>query len=215
MIHLYSDSRCPFSQRVRIILNEKDMDYKIIDVNLGARDELIALNPYNETPVLVDDIDKNNKKKDLILIDTNIICEYIDERFPHPQLVPIEPAEKARLRILLFHLNINLFKPLRFVDANFTNKEPKIKKEVDLNKKTITNCLDGLAQAFSNNRRLEYIFGESFSLVDCAILPVLWRVSYYKLETKNTWGGLLKYGEKLFDRASFLASLTPAERNMR
>ena len=68
MIHLYSDSRCPFSHRARIVLNYKDMDFKIIDVNINYRQDLMLLNPYNETPVLVDDIDKNNKRNDLQII---------------------------------------------------------------------------------------------------------------------------------------------------
>ena len=66
MIHLYSDSRCPFSHRARIILNKKDMDFKILDVNISLRQDFTSLTPYNETPVLVDDIDKNNKKKELV-----------------------------------------------------------------------------------------------------------------------------------------------------
>ena len=119
MIHLYSDSRCPFSHCARIVLCMKDMDFKINDVHIGTRQDLMLLNPYNETPVLVDDIDKN--KKDLVLIDTSIICEYIDERFPHPQLMPIEPAEKARLRMLIFNFDRELFAHLRTLDNNLNH----------------------------------------------------------------------------------------------
>ena len=129
MIQLYSDSRCPFSHRVRIILNEKDMDFKILDVNINARQDLMQLNPYNETPVLVDDIDKNNRKRDLVLIDTNIMSEYIDERFPHPQLMPIEPAEKARMRMKIHWLDRQLFQHVRLLDTNLNSKDAKMKKE--------------------------------------------------------------------------------------
>ncbi len=215
MIHLYSDSRCPFSHRARIVLNKKDMDFKIIDININLRQDLMLLNPYNETPVLVDDIDKNNKKKDLILLDTNIVCEYIDERFPHPQLMPIEPAEKARLRMLMHHFDKELFQYLRQLDSNLGNKDSKMKKESEKIKKKIVTGLDSIANVFVTNKKADYLFGNSFTLLDAAILPLLWRLNYYEIESKPHWSGMLKYANKLFDTPEFMASLTPAERGMR
>ncbi len=215
MIHLYSDSRCPFSHMVRIILHIKDMDFKIIDVNINQRSDLMQINPYNETPVLLDDIDKNNKKKDLILLDTNIICEYIDERFPHPQLMPIEPAEKARMRMFMNHFNRELFKQVRFLDSNLNTKDSKIKKELEKTKKLITSHLDSIAVAFSENKKMEYLFGSSFTLLDAALLPLLWRLKFYELETKKSWSNMMKYAETQFSSESFVNSLTPAERNMK
>ena len=214
MIHLYSDSRCPFSHRARIVLNKKDMDFKIIDVNINLRQDLMTLNPYNETPVLVDDIDKNNKKKDLILLDPNIICEYIDERFPHPQLMPIEPAEKARLRMLMHHFDRELFNHLRTLDNNIFTKDTKMKKELDKTKKQIIAGLDSIAQVFIANKKAEYLFGSSFTLLDAAVLPLLWRLSYYEIDIKPTWQGMMKYAKTLFESPEFSASLTPAERGM-
>ena len=215
MIHLYSDSRCPFSHMVRIILHIKDMDFKIIDVNINQRSDLMQINPYNETPVLLDDIDKNNKKKDLILLDTNIICEYIDERFPHPQLMPIEPAEKARMRMFMNHFNRELFKHVRFLDSNLNTKDAKIKKELEKTKKLIVAHLDSIAVAFSENKKMEYMFGGSFTLLDAALLPLLWRLKFYELETKKSWSNMMKYAETQFSSESFVNSLTPAERNMK
>ncbi len=215
MIHLYSDSRCPFSHRARIVLNKKDMDFKIIDVSINLRQDLILLNPYNETPVLVDDIDKNNKKRDLVLIDPSIICEYIDERFPHPQLMPIEPSEKARLRMLMYHFNRELFQHLRFLDSNFGSKDTKIKKELEKHKESIIVSLDNVANVFISNKKSEFLFGNSFSLLDAAMLPLLWRLKYYSIEVKPTWAGMMKYATRLFDTPEFIASLTPAERGMR
>lgn len=214
MIHLYSDSRCPFSHRARIVLNKKDMDFKIVDVNINLRQDLMMLNPYNETPVLVDDIDKNNKKKDLILLDTNIICEYIDERFPHPQLMPIEPAEKARLRMLMHHFDRELFVHLRTLDG-MNLKDAKMKKDLEKVKKHITAGLDGIAQVFVVNKKAEHLFGNSFSLLDAAVLPLLWRLKFYEIEVKSNWAGMIKYAEKFFATQEFIASLTPAERGMR
>jgi RNA polymerase-associated protein len=190
------------------------MDFKVIDVNINMRQDLMMINPYNETPVLVDDIDKNNKKKDLVLLDTNIICEYIDDRFPHPQLMPIEPAEKARLRMLMHHFDRELFVHLRTLD-NMNLKDTKVKKEVDKVKKHIITGLDGIAQVFVVNKKAEYLFGNSFSLLDAAILPLLWRLNHYEIEAKPAWAGMMKYAQNFFATQEFIASLTPAERGMR
>jgi RNA polymerase-associated protein len=213
MIHLYSDSRCIFSHRARIVLNKKDMDFKVIDVNINLRQDLMVLNPYNETPVLVDDIDKNNKKKDLVLLDTNIICEYIDERFPHPQLMPIEPAEKSRLRMLMHHFENELFAHVRLLEANYG--VAKNKKENDKLKKQISSVLDNISQVFINDKKAQYLFGNSFTILDAAVLPLLWRLDYYEIPTKPNWNGMLRYANNLFATEEFIASLTPAERSMR
>ncbi len=215
MIHLYSDSRCPFSHRARIVLNYKDMDFKIIDVAIDLRQDLMLLSPYNETPVLVDDIDKNNKKKDLVLLTPDIICEYIDERFPHPQLMPIEPAEKARLRMMMSHMDRELFDHVRFLDSNLNIKDTKTKKEVDKARKKICESLDSIANVFSVNKKAEFLFGHSFSLLDAAVLPLIWRLEYYNIVIKQSWNGLIKYAERLFNTQEFLNSLTPAERGMK
>ncbi len=215
MIQLYSDAKCPFSHRIRIILNEKEMDFKINDINVNNREDLVHLNPYNETPVLVDDIDKNNKKKDLILIDTNIIAEYIDERFPHPQMMPIEPAEKARMRMAIYKLDKELFIHVKYLEENIANKDAKIKKEVEKAKKFISSMLDEIAGVFAANKKMEYFASGSFSLLDASLLPILWRLSYYEIEEKKTWVALMKYAETQYNRKSFLDSLTATERSMK
>ena len=92
MMTLYSGTTDPFSQRCRIVLHEKGMDFQIIDVDLDHKPEdLAVMNPYNQVPVLVE--------RDLVLHESNIINEYIDERFPHPQLMPADPVMRARARI--------------------------------------------------------------------------------------------------------------------
>lgn len=214
MIHLYSDSRCAFSHRVRIILHEKDMDFKIIDATVN-REDLMQLNPYNETPVLVDDIDKNNKKRDLILLDTNIVSEYIDERFPHPQLMPIEPAEKARMRMALHKLDRELFQHVRFLDNNIQSKDAKTKKDMDKVRKQICTSLDEISTIFNNNKKMEFFGSSQFTLLDASLLPILWRLSYYEIEVKKPWAGMMKYAETQFNRPSFLASLSAIERSMK
>ena len=215
MIHLYSDSRCPFSHRVRLVLCFKGMDFKIIDVSVNLSNDLMLLNPYNETPVLVDDIDKNNKKKDLVLLDSRIICEYIDERFPHPQLMPIEPSEKARLRMLMHHFERELFVHMRILDNSLSQKEVKPKKELEKTKIKITQGLDSISNLFNVDKKALFLFGNSFSLLDAAVLPLVWRLKYYDIPIKETWSGLINYAQTQFAMPEFIASLTPAERGMK
>lgn len=215
MINLYSDS-CPFSHRVRIVLHFKDMEFKIIDVNINlSRQDLMLLNPYNETPVLVDDIDKNNKKKDLVLVSPDIMCEYIDDRFPHPVMSPYEPAEKARLRMMINHCDREIFSAVKVIDKNIKSKETRTKKDIEKAKKKVIAGLDDLSGAFMANKKVQYIFGNSFTLLDATVLPLLWRLNHYEIDIKSSWSGMLRYAETLFDTAEFKASLTATERGMR
>ena len=102
MMQLYSGTTCPFSHRCRFVLYEKGMDFQVIDVDLFNKPEDIAvMNPYNRLPVLVE--------RDLILYESNIINEYIDERFPHPQLMPGDPVDRARVRLFLLNFEKELF----------------------------------------------------------------------------------------------------------
>ena len=102
MMTLYSGTTDPFSQRCRIVLHEKGMDFQIIDVDVDHKPEdLAVINPYNRTPVLVE--------RDLVLYESNIINEYIDERFPHPQLMPADPVARARARLFLHQVEKDIF----------------------------------------------------------------------------------------------------------
>src|SRR4030081_4005090 len=116
MMTLYSGTTSPFSQRCRIVLFEKGMDFQIIDVDLFNKPEdLAVMNPYNRTPVLVE--------RDLILYESNIINEYIDDRFPHPQLMPADPGMRAGARLMLFNMEVELFSQ---IDALEGGKEKQV-----------------------------------------------------------------------------------------
>ena len=110
MMVLYSGTTCPYSHRCRFVLFEKGMDFEIRDVDLFAKPEDIALmNPYNEVPILVE--------RDLILYESHIINEYIDERFPHPQLMPGDPVARARVRLFLFNFEKELFAHVNLLES--------------------------------------------------------------------------------------------------
>src|SRR6187402_2035847 len=108
MMTLYSGTTCPFSQRCRNVLYEKGMDFQIVDVDLHNKPEdLAVMNPYNQVPVLVE--------RDLMLYESNIINEYIDDRFPHPQLMPADPVMRARARLFLFRFEHEVFTKQKYM----------------------------------------------------------------------------------------------------
>ncbi|MFC3531873.1 glutathione S-transferase N-terminal domain-containing protein [Vogesella facilis] len=199
MMTLYSGTTCPFSQRCRIVLYEKGMDFEIIDVDvLNKPEDLAVMNPYNEVPVLVE--------RDLILHESNIINEYIDERFPHPQLMPADPVMRARARLFLFRFEQELFIHVKTMEAGATGKEATKAREA------IRDGLITIAPIFAKQK---FMLGDDFSMIDVAIAPLMWRLEHYGIDLGKNAAPILKYAERLFQRQSFIDSLTPAEKAMR
>lgn len=200
MMILYSGITCPFSQRCRFVLYEKGMDFEIKDVDIFNKPEdLAVMNPYNQVPVLVE--------RDLILYESNIINEYIDERFPHPQLMPGDPVMRGRGRLVLFRMEKELFSLVHVLEnPNSTNKEMAKAREA------IGNGLTMLASAFTKNK---YILGDDFSMIDVALSPLLWRLDHYDIKLGKSAAPLLKYAERIFQREAFIEAMTPAEKAMR
>ena len=203
MMVLYSGTTCPFSQRCRFVLFEKGMDFEIRDVDLYNKPEDISImNPYGQVPVLVE--------RDLILYESNIINEYIDERFPHPQLMPADPVMRARARLFLFNFERELFvhvQQLEKRDPRQTN--PKAMEDA---REQIRDRLTQLTPIFVKNK---YMLGEEFSMLDVAIAPLLWRLDHYGVEMPKTAAPLLRYAERLFSRPAYIEALTPSEKVMR
>ncbi|MFO1320469.1 MAG: glutathione S-transferase N-terminal domain-containing protein [Burkholderiales bacterium] len=198
MMTLYSGTTCPFSQRCRIVLYEKGMDFQIHDVDLFNKPEdLAVMNPYNRTPVLVE--------RDLILYESNIINEYIDDRFPHPQLMPADPVMRARARLFLFRFENELF-------CNIEALEKGNQKQADKARQVVRDSLAQIAPVFVKQK---YMLGDDYSMLDVAIAPLLWRLDYYGIQIPKQAAPLLKYAERLFSRPAFIEALTPAEKVMR
>ena len=157
------------------------------------------MNPYNQVPVLVE--------RDLILHESNIINEYIDERFPHPQLMPGDPVMRGRGRLVLYRMEKELFSLVQVLEnPESTNKEQAKAREA------IGNGLTLLAPSFAKNK---YILGDDFSMIDVALSPLLWRLDYYDIKLGKSAAPLLKYAERIFQREAFIEALTPAEKAMR
>ena len=198
MMQLYSGTTCPFSHRCRFVLYEKGMDFQVIDVDLYNKPEDIAvMNPYGQVPVLAE--------RELILYESNIINEYIDDRFPHPQLMPADPVMRARARLFLF----------RFEQEMFSHIEPIEKgtqKQADRGRTIIRDSLTQIAPVFSKQK---YMLGDEFSMLDVAIAPLLWRRDYYGIQLPKQAVPIAKYAERLFSRPAFIDALTASEKVMR
>jgi RNA polymerase-associated protein len=194
---LYSGTICPFSHRCRIVLYEKGLDFEVKDVDMLAKpDELAAMNPHGRVPVLVE--------RDLVLYEPNIINEYVDERFPHPQLMPPDPIMRARARQLLSGMEREIF--------SFIDPIEKNSKAAEKAKKEIAARLNELAPMFSKQK---YMLGDEFSMLDVAIAPLLWRLEHYGIDLGKTVAPLMKYAERIFSRQGFIDALTPSEKAMR
>jgi RNA polymerase-associated protein len=196
---LYSGTTCPFSQRCRLVLFEKGMDFEIKDVDLFKKPEDInVMNPYGQVPILVE--------RDLTLYESNIINEYIDERFPHPQLMPADPVMRARARLFLFNFERELFVHVQTIEN--TNNQKAIEK----GKLLIRDRLTQLAPILLKSK---YMLGDEFSMLDVAIAPLLWRLDHYGIDLPKSAAPLMKYAERIFSRPAYIEALTPSEKVMR
>ena len=195
---LYSDVMEPASHAVRFVLAEKAINVDIVNVTADERPEdLIELNPYDHVLTLVD--------RDLVLYEPQIIMEYLDERFPHPPLMPVDPVARANSRLFRYRIQRDIYSLVE--ELNKTEGEAFATA-----KKNLRDSLTGIAPIFGQTK---YFMSEDYSLVDCFLAPVLWRVNHYGIKLPAQAKALVKYGDGLFERDAFEASLTEFEREMR
>ena len=161
---LYSDPTSPQSHRVRIVLGEKDLAFNVEDVLEGSSNEdLIALNPNNSTPTFVD--------RNLILYESRVIMEYLDERFPHPPLMPVDPVVRAKTRMVLHYIEKDLYGLLDDIKSSGEKKSSNAKQKLKENLMLSLDFLQGK----------KYFLSDDFGIVDCSLAPILWRLPEYKI----------------------------------
>jgi RNA polymerase-associated protein len=198
----YSDGYSQFSHRVRIVLAEKGVTVEIVDVDIYDKPEdLAALNPYNSLPTLVD--------RDLVLYEPNIMMEYLDERFPHPPLFPVYPVARAQSRLWMYRIDRDWSHLVEKLQA-----EDGTPAELDKARKELRESIISVSPIFAEK---PYFMSDEFTIVDCCVLPILWRLPEIGIrlpETKAT-KPLLDYRTRLFARESIQASLSEQEREMR
>ncbi len=196
---VFSSPTCSESHRCRIVLAEKDITVDVINIDPSDMPEdLSDINPYNSVPTLID--------RDLVLYDARVIIEYLDERFPHPPLMPVDPVSRAHARLTLFRVEndwYSLIPDLESGNATKANKAKKILKE----------SLLASAEVFAAK---PYFLSEQFSLVDASIAPILWRLDRWGIQLPPKQAKpILDYAERLFDREAFQQSLSEEEKEMR
>ncbi len=194
IMSLFSSDDDLYSHQVRIVLAEKGVNVDILPIKHGeVTSELLAVNPYGTVPTLLD--------RDLVLYEAPIIMEYLDERFPHPPMLPVYPVARAETRKMLHRVN-----------KDWYSLVPAIKIKNAEASRQLLDSICALDPIFASK---PYFLSDEFSLLDCAIGPLLWRFQQYGLEIPPSCKGILQYMKRLFARPSFQESLTDAERQSR
>lgn len=194
---LFSDPSCPQSHRTRIVLAEKDITVDVVQIDPdNMPEDLSDLNPYNTVPTLVD--------RELVLYDARVIMEYLDERFPHPPLMPVDPVSRARTRLALFHIEKDWFVPLMEMEVARSDEVASIRKILR----------ERLLSSVELFKAKPFFLSDEFSLVDCSIAPILWRLPKYGIELPPAARPIQKYAERIFNRPSFRNSLSESELEM-
>jgi RNA polymerase-associated protein len=195
---LYSSSTDIDCHRVRFVLAEKGINVEIVDVDsdTSAAEDLAELTPYNETPTLVD--------RDLVLYDAGVINDYLDERYPHPPLMPVDPVSRAGLRLVHYRVLRDWYPLAREIEAATGKKADKPRKQLK----------EGIIAADELFQSSDFVLGDELSLVDCSLAPLFWRLPVYGISLGKSGKSVQAYIQRLFQRSSFKASLTAAEREM-
>ena len=202
MMILYSKPACPWSHQCRFVLYEKNMEFEVRDIEHGDVPlALSRLTTHTHPPILVD--------RDIALYEPKIINEYIDERYPHPQLIPGDPIDRARVRLFLLNFEKELFGNVNVLERR-RSKENAVAQ--DFSRNQLRARLTELTPLFGNNM---YILGSQFSMLDVSLAPVLWRLDHYGVSMGKSAAPLYKYAERIFSRPGFIEALTPFERAMR
>lgn len=201
MMALYSSENCLNCHRVRFVLAEKGINVEIIHVeqDRAANADLADLNPYGETPTLVD--------RDMVLYGTWVVAEYLDERYPHPPLMPVDPVSRSRLRLAMYRLHRDWIEAGEIIETSGGEKKVANAR---------TQLLDSLIASDDLFGLTPFLLNDELSLVDCALTPLLWRLPSYEIDLdKRSAPNLNKYMDRMFRRDSFQRSLTEVERLLR
>lgn len=196
VMSLFSDMQDIYSHQVRIVLAEKGVNVEIHPVKSdNLPEDLLDLNPYGSVPTLLD--------RELVLYEARIIMEYLDERFPHPPLLPVYPVARAESRKMMHRIDndwYTLFKNI--LDG----------QDVDSSKKQLQESLISLEPIFADK---PYFLSEDFSLLDCILAPLLWRLPSLGIELPESAKAIKNYMNRVFERESFKSSLTDIEKELR
>ena len=197
-MNIYTTELAIECHRTRIVLAEKDIAHKLHLVDEKKMPEdLLDLNPYGSLPTLVD--------RDLVLYDSRVIMEYLEERFPHPPLMPVGPVARGQCRLALYRVEHDWYPLTSIIETKSEKMAAKARKELG----------ESIAATAAVFAAMPYFLSEEFTLVDASIAPILWRLPHYGIELPKGTKAISDYMERIFDRVGFQGSLTEAERELR
>lgn len=195
---LYTDPESPLSHAVRIVLAEKDINVDINFVTAENRpEELNELNPYNSLLTLID--------RELVLYEAQIIMEYLDERFPHPPLLPVDPVARASNRQLRYRVMRDLYSLIDEIESEDEAVAANARKHLRDNLTAISPLFD----------QKPFFMSDEYSLIDCCMAALLWRLDSYGIKLPSSAKAINKYAERLFERESFKQSLSEKEKDLK
>lgn len=198
MMALFSAPESVHSHRARYVLAEKGVHVEIFNVDPdNPPEDLIDLNPYNTVPTLVD--------RELVLYGTSVITEYVDERYPHPPLMPVDPVSRARTRLALYRIEQDWYALADGLETATGGRITKLRKQLG----------DSMASSAGAFAASKYFLNDEPTLVDCALVPLLWRLKKYGVELPRQAKPVNDYADRMFATESFRRSLTELEREMR
>jgi RNA polymerase-associated protein len=196
---LFSSPTCFYSHRTRLVLAEKSISFEVVKVEgPDLPEDLLDLNPYHTVPTLVD--------RDLVLYDSRVIIEYLDERFPHPPLMPVDPVTRAQFRLALYRIEKDWYSLADQLEVAADGKQ------ATRTRKILEESIVASADVFSAKK---FFLSDDFSLVDCSIAPILWRLQSYGIDLPAAAQPIANYMDTVFSRRSFQESLTDLEQEMR
>ena len=195
---LYSSETSLDCHRVRFVLAEKGINVDIVNVSVdeSAAADLAELNPYNQAPTLVD--------RDLVLYDAGVINDYLDERYPHPPLMPVDPVSRAKLRLVHYRVQRDWYSLATTIESSSGRTAEQAAKQLK----------ESIIAANELFKMAEYVLSDELSLVDCTLGPLLWRLSHYGVALGKPGASVEAYAHRIFSKPSFKTSLTQAERDM-
>jgi len=189
----------PMSHRTRLVLAEKGIAIELVHVDLRKLPEdLLDLNPYHSVPTLVD--------RDLVLYDSRVIIDYLDERFPHPPLMPIDPVTRAQFRVALYRIERDWYALARDIELDPASKL------AEQSRKVLGEAICASVDVFSAK---PFFLSDEYSLVDASIAPILWRLPLFGIELPAHMQSITKYMKSIFSRPAFRHSLSDSEREIR
>ena len=194
---LYSDTDTVSNHIVRLVVAEKDIEIEVVFVDPDNKPEdLIHLNPYNSLPTLVD--------RELVLYGPKVVVEYLDERYPHPPFMPIDPVSRSKTRLTLYRIEQDWFSLIPDLESTDAAR-------VETARKTLRDSITASADVFAAK---PFFLSDDYSIIDATLAPLLWRFRRYGLDLPKSAQPVLDYAERLYARAAFQASLSDAEKDM-